>query len=104
MGTANQSGYRCGAAYGWGASTTVAMWSRTLSKLSGLVVGSLQARIATLVLGAALVTALCVGIFAFQMRRQIETQVTRDHQTVAETYAGLVDEYLASARWITETA
>jgi methyl-accepting chemotaxis protein len=75
-----------------------------LSKLSGIIVGSLQARIVTIVLGATLVTALCVGIFAFQMRRQIENQVTRDQQTVAETYAGLVDEYLAGARWVTETA
>jgi hypothetical protein len=52
---------------------------------------------------SALVTTLCVGLFAFQMRRHIESQIGLDHQAVAETYAGLVDEYLAGARSAAES-
>jgi methyl-accepting chemotaxis protein len=74
-----------------------------MSRLSGAVLGSIQAKIVAVVLGAALITVLCVGVFVFQMRRNIEDQIVRDHQTVAETYAGLVDEYLASARWQVES-
>ena len=74
-----------------------------MSNLAGKAVGSLQARIVTIVLGAALVATLCVGVFAFQMRKHIESQIVQDHLTVGETYAGLVDEYLGSARWIVES-
>jgi methyl-accepting chemotaxis protein len=79
-------------------------WGESVSKSVGIVVGSLQARIITIILGAAIVTSLCVGMFAYQMRKNIDDQLTRDRQTVAETYAGVVDEYLGSARWATESA
>src|SRR6266496_2898453 len=73
-----------------------------MSRLFDAVLGSIQSKIVAVVLGAALVTVLCVGVFAFQMRRNIEDQIVRDHQTVAETYAGLVDQYLGAAQWSVE--
>ncbi|MGE3270370.1 MAG: methyl-accepting chemotaxis protein [Chloroflexota bacterium] len=75
-----------------------------MPKISNIVSGSLQARIIAVILGAAIVAVLCVSVFTFQMKRQIENQIVRDHQTAAQTYAGLVDEYLAGARWAAEAA
>src|SRR4051812_1201913 len=68
-----------------------------MSRLSDTVLGSIQSKIVAVVLGAALIAILCVGAFAWQMRKNIEDQIVRDHQTVADTYAGLVDQYLGSA-------
>lgn len=60
-------------------------------KLTDIVMGSLRARIIAVILGAAIVAVACVGVFAYQMRRNVEEQIVRDQKTVAETYAGLVD-------------
>src|SRR4051812_20613674 len=73
-----------------------------MSKLAGLVVGSLQAKIVAVVLGAALITTLCAGIFVDQTRRNIEAQIVKDQAAVAQTYAGLVDEFLTGASAVSE--
>src|SRR4051794_36609949 len=63
---------------------------------------SIQAQVVAVVLGAALVTALCAGIFVDQTRRNIEAQITKDQAAVAHIYAGLVDELLTSATAVSE--
>src|SRR4051812_41457063 len=45
-----------------------------------------------------------MSVFAFQMRRNIEDQIVRDQMAVSDTYAGLVDQYMGSVRWVTESA
>src|SRR5437764_15342722 len=59
---------------------------------------TIQAKIIAVVLGAALVTAVCAAVFVDQMRRNIEAQIKNDQAAVAQTYAGLVDEYLSGAQ------
>ena len=61
-------------------------------------VRTIQAKIIAVVLGAALITTVCAIVFVDQMRRNIETQITHDQASVAQTYGGLVDEYLAAAQ------
>src|SRR5262245_21400668 len=63
---------------------------------------SIQAQVVAVVLGAALITTLCAGVFVDQMRRNIEAQSTRDQASVAKTYAGLVDEFLSGATAVSE--
>src|SRR4051794_39637067 len=63
---------------------------------------TIQAKIIAVVLGAALVTALCSAFFVDQMRRNIEAQIVKDQSAIAATYAGLVDENIKGARSVSD--
>src|SRR6185503_18933859 len=77
--------------------------SLRVSKLTSLVFGSLQAKIIAVILCAVLVTTASVAAFAFHVERYIEGQIVESHEAVAETYVGLVDEYLAGAQSATDS-
>jgi methyl-accepting chemotaxis protein len=72
--------------------------SLRVSKVVGLVVGSVQAKVISVILGAALVSVLCVGVFATQVQQYVERRTSESQEAVAQTYAGLVDEYLLGAQ------
>src|SRR5450631_2376013 len=67
------------------------------SRVTRAVASSVRAKILLLVLAAVAVTALCSGIFIVQTRANIQAQVFRDQSALAQTYAGLVDEFLHGA-------
>src|SRR5688500_11517056 len=73
-----------------------------VSRLTSVVFGSLQARIIAIVLGCVLVTALSATIFAVQARANIAADAAASQAAVAQTYVGVVDEYLSGARSATE--
>src|SRR5450631_3189074 len=74
------------------------------SRVTRAVASSVRAKILLLVLAAVAVTALCSGIFIVQTRANIQAQVFRDQSALAQTYAGLVDEFLHGARSAVEAA
>jgi hypothetical protein len=74
-----------------------------LSRLAAAVASSVRTKIVLLVLAAVSVTALGSGIFIVQTRANIKAQVFRDQSALAQTYAGIVDEFLHSARGAIES-
>jgi len=65
---------------------------------SGLINASLRSKILWVVFGGVLVTVLCSAVLIAQTRQSMAEQALRSQHVVAQTYATMVEQYLAASK------